>query len=511
MTDLTEQRSTAKLGLRTLGAVGAWVGLANLLGATVVFIYLGLLFPSALHDSVEQEHFRVALWVFIGYLALAMPLGGWQTHRRFAPIRLWLEEDRPPTDAERVYTLNFPLGLAVHMFVYWFGAAVVFSALNILWFGDAPILHAVGDAVGILLGGLTTCANTYLLIERACRRVFAVALSTATPVHTEAPGIRARILISWALGSGVPLLGIGAALAGRTSDISDVKGAIWFLIFVALIVGGAVLAGAARSVAEPLGALRAALHRVQQGDPDVEVAVDHGGEIGMLQAGFNRMIEGLRERQQLQDLFGRHVGVEVARQAVAQGTALGGEQREVTALFVDVIGSTSLSESVDPRAMVEMLNALFEVVVHDVTEEEGWVDKFEGDATLCVFGAPLQQTDHADRALRAARNIQKQASELRFRYPMLDIGLGVSSGPVVAGNVGTEQRFDYTVIGDPVNEAKRLSELAKERPGRLIASATTIRLAATEAANWGRSETVVARGRSAPTDTYEPNSIAESA
>ena len=161
-----------------------------------------------------------------------------------------------------------------------------------------------------------------------------------------------------------------------------------FLAVVGLIGGGLLVAVAARSVTDRLDQVRHALRDVQQGNLDAAVEVDDGGEIGLLQAGFNHMVRGLRERQELADLFGRHVGEEVARQALDRGRTLGGEQRVVSALFVDLIGSTELAQRLPAEAVVAVLNTMFDAVVRTVTAEGGWVNKFEGDGAMCVFGAP---------------------------------------------------------------------------------------------------------------------------
>jgi adenylate cyclase len=132
-----------------------------------------------------------------------------------------------------------------------------------------------------------------------------------------------------------------------------------------------------------------------------------------------------------------------------------------------------------------------------VTERHGgFVNKFEGDAALCVFGAPVASEDPAGHALAAARQMRDRLLEL----DAVDVGIGVSAGNAVAGNVGSESRYEYTVIGDPVNEAARLCELAKARPERLLASEAAVRRAAgAEAAHWTVGEAVTLRGREAAT------------
>ena len=248
--------------------------------------------------------------------------------------------------------------------------------------------------------------------------------------------------------------------------------------------------------------LRKEVEQVEEGDLDAEVIVYDGSEIGQLQAGFNRMVAGLRERERIQDLFGRHVGEEVARKALEGEVELGGELRDVAVLFTDVVGSTELATKRPPEEVVELLNQFFGVVVETVHRHGGWVNKFEGDAALAVFGAPVGLDDAATAALATAREL---ADRLPREVDGLAAAIGVSAGEVVAGNVGAESRFEYTVIGDPVNEAARLTELAKEKPERLLASAAILEQAsAEEAGNWKLDGAVTLRGRSAETRLAMP-------
>jgi adenylate cyclase len=221
--------------------------------------------------------------------------------------------------------------------------------------------------------------------------------------------------------------------------------------------------------------------------------VDDSTEVGLLQAGFNRMAEGLRERARIRDIFGRQVGEDVAHTALSEGVRLGGEEREVGALFVDLTGSTSMALAMPPAEVVRLLNKFFRVVVEAVESEGGLVNKFQGDAALCVFGAPAASDDPAGQALRTARTL---ARRLERKVPEIGFGIGVSAGRAVAGNVGAERRFEYTVIGDPVNEAARLCPLAKERRGCVVASdAALARAAPAEAREWEVGESAVLRGR----------------
>jgi adenylate cyclase len=314
-----------------------------------------------------------------------------------------------------------------------------------------------------------------------------------------------KLVLAWALGSGVPLLAIalspiGLGAQGRAELVTPVIG----LAVLGVVVGLVMSVVSARMFSDPLERLRRAVASVENEDLDVEVEVDDAGTLGYLQTGFNRMVTGLRERRQLEDLFGRHVGVDVARRALDGGVRLEGERREVTAMFVDLVGSTRLAQAQGPEVVVGTLNTFFEIVVDVVTAEGGWVNKFEGDGALCIFGAPADQPDHAARALRAAHGLRKELLALAGTNAEVDAAIGVSSGVAVAGNVGTARRYEYTVIGDPVNEAARLTEVAKSRLGRVLASEETIARSAGEGRQWGVVGELELRGRTDPTRAYEP-------
>jgi adenylate cyclase len=481
---------------------GAICTLANLAGAVFVFVFLVALAPGErLHDWTP---YAIA---FSLYAVIAFPLEAWWSERTWDRVLGWAGEARTPTVEEQEATLHLPASEAARSLLAWLVASVTFAVLCLVL--DHRVGVAIQAGVTIVDGGLVTCAVVFLFFERALRRTFAQALASEPPRRKVTIGVRPRLLLTWTLGSAVPfaaLMALPLTTAGRRADLT---GAVVALATVGLVVGLATTLVAARSVADPLETLQDAIARVGRGQLDVIVPVDDGGEVGVLQAGVNHMVNGLRERHRLADLFGRHVGTEVARRALEQGTGLVGEQRDVTVMFVDLVGSTALAEVLTPEDVVITLNAFFGAVATAVGREGGWVNKFEGDGALCVFGAPAPQADHAARALRSACTLREQLAELAQAYPGLDAGIGVSSGVVVAGNVGTESRYEYTVIGGPVNEAARLTELAKGRPGRLVASGAALQRASSETPRWTSLGTVGLRGRSEPTAIYEPVRVRE--
>ena len=178
-------------------------------------------------------------------------------------------------------------------------------------------------------------------------------------------------------------------------------------------------------------------------------------------------------------------------------------------VFIDIIGSTQLVTTQPPAEVVAVLNRFFTIVVEEVDRHCGLVNKFEGDASLAIFGAPNRLDSPEDSALAAARCI---AERLANEMSDLEAGIGVAAGHVVAGNVGARERFEYTVIGEPVNEAARLCELAKSHTGRLLATADAIEGASeNERAHWSLGDTVTLRGHERPTRLGSPVDVARPA
>jgi adenylate cyclase len=476
--------------------------LANFAGGIVTFI-LGAWVVPAPPGVATDANMRNNLIGFGITLVLGLVLGAWLSIRASREAQSWLREDRTPTASEREATLRFPMRQTVIEAGLWAVCALEFFFINLI----ASDVLAIEAGIEVLIGGLLTCALTYLMVERLNRDATARALEFGVPEKPSGPAIGCRLLLTWAASSALPLLGIGlmgvAALGDKPPSLERVGVAVIVLAAVGAVVGAATTAISARSIAEPLRSLRGALARVEEGELDVRVQIDDAGEIGVLQGGFNRMAHGLAERERLRDLFGRHVGEDVARQAIeSEDVELGGEAREAAVLFVDVIGSTTLASTHDPAEVVERLNAFFAIVVDTVSLHGGWVNKFEGDAALCVFGAPTAHPDPAGSALASARALRFRLQDLQG----VEAAIGVSAGVVVAGNVGAAERFEYTVIGDPVNEAARLTELAKTCEGKLLASDAALeRAGAVERRRWQTDREVSLRGRAQATRIAVPS------
>ncbi|MGH3849444.1 MAG: adenylate/guanylate cyclase domain-containing protein, partial [Pseudonocardiaceae bacterium] len=344
-----------------------------------------------------------------------------------------------------------------------------------------------------------------LLTQRTLRPVVLAATQGSEGVVI-APRVLTRLVGMWLLGSGLPCAAIAALVLMRSNGwiiqkTASVEIPVLVTTLVAVLIGLPAMILTSRSISDPIREVVDAMAQVERGRIDTFVGVYERSEIGRLQSGFNRMVAGIAERDQLRDLFGRHVGADVARRAIEEDTSLSGDVREAAILFIDLVGSTTLAASRPPQEVAEVLNDFFRIVVSAVDERSGLINKFQGDAALAIFGAPLPSPGAASAALATARRLR---SQLR-RLPLVDFGIGVSAGPVFAGNIGAENRYEYTVVGDAVNEAARLADFAKTSDRRIVCSAAAIdRADATERRHWASHGDTVLRGRAEATRIWTP-------
>ncbi|GAA3115317.1 adenylate cyclase [Kribbella aluminosa] len=492
-------QSTRRLRIRLQILMATFCIGTNLIGALVVFVLAVFVLPGP--SLVDQLQLVDAI-VIPAYLVIAMTIGVVWSRRLTRRVTRWIELGRPATRQEQIATLQLPLRLTLIEAGLWLVAAVFFTVMTLM----LQPANALRVALTVIDGAIITCSVSYLLTEFALRPVAARALADSSPPRRLlAAGLKARTLFFWTVGSAVPVAGLmlAAVLALIERDVTTTRMAVVVLALGIVALGNGYLLTwlSAKSVVAPVRSVRDALSLIGEGRLDVTIPVFDGTELGSLQAGFNRMTDGLRERERIRDVFGRYVGPGVVREALTSDR-LGGEERFAAVLFVDLVGSTELANQRPPTEVVQLLNRFFAIVVAEVDRQGGFVNKFAGDAALAIFGAPAELPDPAGSELAAGRELARRLAD---ELPEATAGLGITAGIVVAGTVGDVRRHEYTVIGDPVNEAARLSELAKTAPGRLIASMTAVEEAETaESDQWQPSDLVTVRGRSVPTRLAVP-------
>lgn len=291
-------------------------------------------------------------------------------------------------------------------------------------------------------------------------------------------------------------IGVAISTVGQSDQFEQSQMSllpIFGLGLVATFLLGIILS---QRITRPITALAQAAEGVASGNLDHVLPVTTHDEIGALTTSFNTMIDGLRERERMHDIFGRFVSPTVAQLVLSHPLDLRGETKELTILFTDLRDFTVMSEQEDPAVVIQGLNEYFQIVVEAADRFGGIVNKFGGDSTLVLFGLADAQSSasSAEAAVRAALAIREGLRELNNRradahLPLLIAGIGINTGPVMAGLIGTPRRMEYTAIGDAVNLSARIQTLNRKLGTDILLSQATY--AALGEASW---LTVTSRG-----------------
>ena len=253
----------------------------------------------------------------------------------------------------------------------------------------------------------------------------------------------------------------------RKAQLTIIVITIFIIIFGSLI---AVWLGFHFS--RPISNLVQATREIGSGNYQHKIILARNDELGSLSTAFNRMGDELWKNSLMQKSFGKYIGSEVLEMIMANPESiwLKGHRSEATVIFVDIRGFSTYSEDKEPEEIVEKLNQYFEIATSTIKDYGGYVDKFIGDAVLGVFGVPVFHENHAARAVKAAINMQKSfLNRPKNENDLLQsVGIGINSGVVVSGNIGSQDRMEYTVVGDCVNVAAHMYRLAN--PGEIIIS-----------------------------------------
>ena len=232
---------------------------------------------------------------------------------------------------------------------------------------------------------------------------------------------------------------------------------------------------------KPLQKLTDGAKEISKGNLETKTVICSNDEMGLLGDTFNSMAQSLKEKEFMRDTFGKIVTPQVRDYLLKGNVALGGETVDVTVMFCDIRGFTTLSENLPPEKIVALLNEYFTGLEKCITTHGGVINKYIGDAVMALFGAPVHSETHARDAFNAALDMRKELIEMNKRFlqkdfPEIRFGIGLHSGPVLAGNIGASKRMEYTVIGDTVNTASRIEGLCKIYKKDLLISESTAKL-----------------------------------
>ncbi|MBU2490520.1 MAG: adenylate/guanylate cyclase domain-containing protein, partial [Proteobacteria bacterium] len=370
-------------------------------------------------------------------------------------------------------SLNFPTAAAAAWTVLWVLGALFYLAVP--WvFGKEPDLAGTAHmASSVVSGGLVTVVFVYFVLDLAVARWLAPRVLAGLPA-TRVPGVRQASLRGkmtlYYFATVVMLVAIMAGSFAMAAMETGGDGRLPLLPMVLAMASWAILVGSvfllllSRQITRPVLNLMAAMEQVRNGDTDIRIPVVTADEMGQVAEGFNRMVKSVAERDFIRETFGRYVTRQVSEAVLNGRLSLGGETREVTILLCDIRDFTAMSEGMTPAQVVELLNGYFAEMVEVILDTGGTLDKFMGDSFLAVYGAPLPMEGHALAAARAALGLRGalarvNAARKKNGQPAIRCGISLHTGEVVAGNIGSQRRMEYTVIGDAVNTASRIEGL----------------------------------------------------
>lgn len=464
-----------------------------IVGANAVGAFLAIFFFQ-LQANNSSSLIGLNTLIVTALIAMGIVVGS----RLNRPLDTWYEQGRTEQPPLRVQclALNLPLINAALSFSMWFLAGVLNAGMS--WgFMDPvdrilPAILPVFLSLAVIAGPITALL-AYFLSERLWRHEIPLFFPERQPSEVNAfrLSLRHRLLVPFVLS--VILMMLMAVLATLTwreasalrtvteirLEVETLRNQEFYLLGIGLLVAAGLSATLGRNVADMIATLRAAMQDVQSGDLNVQVPVTSNDELGDLAAGFNAMVDGLRQEEMIRRLFGRYVTPQVAEHAIAHGSELGGQQTVATVLFADIRDFTALTERLPAAMVLDLLNRYFEAMSEAVIRRGGLINKFGGDSLLAVFGTPLNPSERqADETIHAAQEMllaleRFNRDQQRRDEPVLHIGLGIATGQVIAGNVGSEERLEYTVIGDTVNLASRLEALTKTRPETVLMDGAT--------------------------------------
>lgn len=282
-------------------------------------------------------------------------------------------------------------------------------------------------------------------------------------------------------GKVIAALGVDMAAKEVVKKVNDVFIIILSVFASAVVITLVVAFFISKQASKPLYALKKTLDEIGKGNLDAQIEIKTKDEFGTVALAVQSMTKGLQERERLKFALSRYVSQPMLDSVIMSGNmpSLKGERRRITVLFSDIRGFSSMSEGMPPEQVVELLNEYFERMIEIIFRNHGTLDKFLGDGIMAIFGAPFDDPNHEEHAVRAALEMQQELQNLcqkwqtEGRHP-IRAGIGINSGIAIVGNIGSSRRMEYTVIGDTVNLAANLEPVTKDLGVDILISEYTL-------------------------------------
>ena len=481
------------------------ISLVNTMGAVAIYFYFSFILPPYKVEAAIPGYFS-PLFAAIGTVALC--LLGFFLFRSSSRSMFDVAYDKikiKSLDESEIYhiqrqALQFPMVVAIYAFMVWILAGFIFGFFQpmiearIFNVQTSDLVFCVRRFLGIsLLGGGITAMVLYFVLENEWRPYipnFFLGGHLNRVKHVFKLNVRKRFLIVFLSIILIPLPTMGLSIYSgvREMHMADaitrshiLSSLAWELGFIALDSLAIVLILAyflSKSILVPLLGIKKAIKEVENNNLDARVEILSNDELGEVAEGFNLMINSLKESQKIRDSFGKYVCKEIRDEIIAGNPSLEGEMKRVTLLFSDLRNFTDFVEKNHPTHVVKIMNQYFNEMTIAVRDHKGLVLQYVGDEIEAAFGAPIGFDDHPEMAVKAALEMRDRLNRLNIKlesqgFEPLVHGIGIHSGAVLAGNIGSAERMSYALVGDTVNTASRIEGLTKNYGCDIILSQTT--------------------------------------
>lgn len=472
--------------------------LINILGAAITFIWFSLIQPGLsgggdLATLRDRAIFVVVLVVMVCSISVPVQLRwflplikefkmfGRKTHRTNMESTDW---DGLSKLVGKIFSIS--RRSSVINLLVWLASGLVFMIAPRIFPQFCPwdeVSAGRISAWSVFLGAPIVVTLAYFISESWIRstvtKVFPAEVLRTRPRSPQINVLSRLLIVSVMIGIMPPIVFSHITLQQITeiqngnqsiaNFLNQMPLAIGFLLTLSVTLAVILSSFLARSVSGPLRQTESAMNRIGSGDLSASVKVVSNDEIGAVGEGFNNMADGLRERNYIRETFGRYLSDDVVKEILQSpdGVKLGGELRNITILVSDLRGFTTLTDSLEPHTVIEILNRYFEKMTDVIIKHGGTIDEFTGDGILVFFGAPKSIENHAIAAVNCALDMQKCLNDLNaennlFNLPELRMGIGINTGDVVVGNIGSDKRKKYGAVGSPINIAFRVESLTGE-------------------------------------------------
>lgn len=486
--------------------IGILLGLGNLLGGSSTFFYFKYFLPSTENNPGIPGYYDTLF--FLAGMVTLTTLGFALFKRKSVRTLYGVAEGRQDIsefDPSTIHhlqrgALQYPMVVTVISFLIWNLAGFVFGFLEpliqakIFNLPTPDLILCLRQFLGIiLLGGGVTCMVLFFVLENAWRpyiprffpeghlnrvkHVFKVSVRKRFLVVTLGIILIPFPIIATTIVSNINQLDLADALT-RSKLISSLYWELFFISMDSLTIALILAYFLSKSISTPLLKIKEVIKAVENNDLETRVEIMSNDELGDVAQGINAMILSLNESRRARDSFGRYMCKEIREEILSGKTSLDGEMKRVTLLFSDLRNFTGMVEKNHPRQVVTILNQYFNEMTLAVKEYKGLILQYVGDEIEAVFGAPVGFDDHPEMAVQAALEMRKRLTALNITleeqgFDPLEHGIGIHSGAVLAGNIGSQERMSYALVGDTVNTASRIEGLTKTYDTDIILSQTT--------------------------------------